>query len=428
MPRYSVVQVLVAVGALSAGLALWRLSGDRTDVPLVVLGLYFLAGLCHHAAATQRQLAEQPSLPRDQRWGGRLLCTELLLAATALLLGLVIHFLRAAGVTPWLDEDEYLDFLTLNGGANGSDLAVLAMLVAIWLGAPSSARTVRPWPVRYHVYAAIAAVCGLIVAVIYAADRMLLWLLVSIATWAVEAGLRPTGPVETLPQAILVDRFTIGTLVGVCLMVANLLLVGVLVEGWRRLAWRRLALLLLVVGFAAEGMAARWIVDPGLRQLCPSFYEAIAWPSPTHSVIAGAFLLLGSTVLALRMVAQRALDEESHRMLRPRKFFHERWPAGLLLALFTLTRLTMTATYLINHVSGPWTDFLWLSAAITGFSFAWNGFRRRNEPVDGSFPCVAPFQFGAVVAAAILWFAISAPILAAAGYSYWCVEFEMGSH
>jgi len=66
MPRFSLVQILAAVGALSAGLALSCLSGDWTDVPLIAIGLYFFVGLCRHAAATLARAAVQQHSSRDR--------------------------------------------------------------------------------------------------------------------------------------------------------------------------------------------------------------------------------------------------------------------------------------------------------------------------------------------------------------------------
>lgn len=151
------------------------------------------------------------------------------------------------------------------------------------------------------------------------------------------------------------------------------------------------------------------------------------WPWPEDIATAGTMLVLTIGALSLRLLADRTSTGESPPTLRPRTFFHERWPAGLLLGLFALIRVLPIGVFMyVYQYPGGSTDVLWLAAAIAGFSLAWRGFRGRTQLVDGSLPRVDREQWAVFIASAFTWFILSAPILLAASLSYWFVQFEMG--
>ena len=179
MPRFSLREILVAVLALAVGLSIWRTpQGDWIDIPLATLSFYFVRSLLQQVVATWRILHDDQSLPREQRWGGRLLLAGLMGLAVILVAAWSIRFLVA---------NEQLSMPPRDNGFNSvrlpllpRDLAMLAMLAATGLSYRRT-ETAPPVRTRQTVFAIIALANVPVGLMAYEADRTFIPFLVYLA-------------------------------------------------------------------------------------------------------------------------------------------------------------------------------------------------------------------------------------------------------
>jgi hypothetical protein len=443
MPRFSLGQIFVALVAVGIGLSICRLpKGNWVDLPLATLSFYFVLSLGRHAAATRRLLVEQPALPRQQRWGGRLLIAELLGGAMALIVALVFCYLAAAEFVLMWPKDTFLDLVQLP--TLPRDLAVLAMLVAIGLQSWRSARAKAP-STRQKLYGGLAAGGTLIVATAYWADRMVIWFLVYLAI----SGVEMSRPPAWLPQEIdannvvRIHHFALGSLGGFLLVVGNSLLIGSLVKWWHKPRGRWMLTISLAAGLAAECWCARWIGVHGVRQLSPSFQEALRVPPFAAIIVVATMIVLAVAAFSWRTLAMAAPVDNSSQVPERAWYFHENWLGGLSLGLVAMASAVNTLiSEQIASARAPfstrtiWLTFVYgetlypgqlicLAAAIGGFALAWLRWRRRRESVCNVLPCIDPALFAVSMSGLSVFLVVSAPILAAASFSCWFVFFRL---
>ena len=441
MPRFTLRQIFIAIVALAAGLAITRLANGRwLDVPLAVLSFYFVLSLCRQAAATRRTLIEQADLSREERWGGRVLVAVLLSTAVVLVGAWVGTFLAAAGLFPIAQEDDFLHYKLFP--LLPQDLVGLAMLVAIGLGSWQRWQP-KATPPRQQVFSALAAGVTLILILVYWADRVLIWFLIYVSISGVEAAQSPKSlPPEMAVSGVLrMQRFALGGIVGLSIVVVNAGLIAALVIWWNRPRPRWTLLILLAVGLAAECGCAGWIAGPGLRQLSPPMQEAVRFPPLRHALLATTMALLAVAVFSWRMLAKAVpVDRSSQSLARP-FYLHERWLGCLLLGVVAASEAAMLVVAFVSESLGwggsfDWeligfgltyrpANFIWLAAAAAGFSLAWIHWRRRNQPFEDLLPCVNPAQFAVLTFSMLIAVVASAPILAAVSFSYWFVHAEI---
>lgn len=441
MPRFSLRQILIAVVALGIGFSIWRLpQGNWIDIPLATLSFYFVLSLWRHAAATRRLLIEHPALPRQQRWGGRFFVVELLGTAMALIVAWIFGYLAVAELLLTKPADrflEYVEYPTLP-----RDFAVLAMLVATGLGSWQSSPA-KATPPRQRVYDAVAASGMLIGIILYWADRMLVWFLVYLAVSGVEMAEPPRflPPEMNVSTAVRIHRFTLFSFAGLPLVIANLLLIGGLLKFWNKPHCRSMLMILLAAGLAANVWLARWIAVQGIRQLSPSFQEAIQVPPLAGITVIASMILLTVGAFSWRCLAKPAPVDHSPHVSDRTLYFHENWLGGLLLGVVAVISVVNTLiSSITTSLNSPYssntidwetfvygltnypTQFIWLAAAIGGFAMAWFRWRGRKEPVGANLPCVNPAQFAVTLASLLIVVVAGAPVLAAVSFSYWFVQ------
>ncbi len=435
MPRFSLRQIFFAVTAFSGGFAIWRLpKASWGDIPLVALSLYFVVSLSRHAAATRRVLIEQDELPREQRWGCKLLIAGLIGTAAALILALVFTYLAAAELLLTTPKDNWLDYVRFP--ALPRDLAILAMLVATGLGSWQHSPA-KETPGRKKVYEIVAAGCTLVVVIAYWMDRMVTWFLVYLALSGVEAAQPPRWlpPEINVDTAVRIHRFTLVSFAGLPLAVANLLLVGGLVKWWRKPRLRSMLAICLAAGLAAECWLARWIGVEGMRQLSPPFQEAMHVPPLAAIIIVAAMILLAVGAFSWRSLGKSQPAGHSVHGAQRTVFFHENWTGSLLLGMVAILTIAISfIDWVIKwHASPFWSSFqtiayglterpaqlLWLAAAIGGFGLAWLRWKRRKVPVADVLPCVDPALFAATMLGLSILVVAATPIVAAVSFSLW---------
>ena len=439
MPRFSLRQILLAIVALAIGFSIWRLpKGSWVDVPLAALSFVFVLSLCRHAAATRRLLAAHRDLPTDQRWGGRLLIVELLGTAITLIVAWAFRYLAAAQLSLIDPKDAFLDFvqrsmLPLN-------LAVLAMLVATGLEPwQSESATLRL--VRQKLYGLLAAAGTLVVILAYWADQLKIWFLVYLAISNVEGAWPPSWLPPDIPfsTAVRIHRFTVGSLAGLALVIANVVLIAGIVKCWEKPRLRWTLAIGLAVGLAAQGWVAAWIGVNGLRQLSPQFQEAIDVPAAVMIVVAW-MILLASCAFTWRELGTAPASAHSQPVRERQSFFHESWLGSLLLGFAAATQ----AVYATISLVSAWTrsglkvsinpelivyalksepaQIISIAAAIGGFALAVSRWRRRNDLIIDTLPCIAPAQLGLTMLGILILVVTSAPIIAAVSFSYWFIR------
>jgi hypothetical protein len=439
MAKFSLRQIFVAVVALAIGFSIWRLpKGSWVDIPLAALSFCFIVSLGRHAIATRQLLAAHPALPREQRWGGRVLMTLLFAAALGLILAIVCDFLIAAEIS--LKQPDFV-FDYMHFPSLARSLAVLTMLVAVGLGVWQG-RTRESIPLRKKVYAALAVGGTLLAVLLYWADRLFIWYLVYLAVSGVESA-QPPGwlPRDVdMNTTVRTHRFATASFAGVPLLVASLLLMTGLVGWWQKPRLRWLMAICLGTSLAAECSLACWFAIEGLWQLSPPFQQAIQIP-PVAAVLIAAMVLFSVGAFSWRMFAQAAPFAPPSEVAVRKPFFHEHWLASLLLGLVAvgevansiivqaiavanspIAGLSLDWQTLVQCVTQYPTQLIPLAATIGGFALAWTRWRRRNVPLDAGLPCIDPAIFATTMASLLIFAVASAPLVAAAGFSYWFVR------
>ena len=450
MPTFSLRQILVGVAFVAAGLAVCRLpQGSWIDIPMSTLSCCFVWSLCRHAMAAGRQLSEHPGLGRQQLWGGRLQVVALLSTAMALVMAWMFRCLAAAELVLTTPSDEMANFVDLP--TLPLELMVLAMLVAVglesWQHWPSKAT-----PRRQQFYQSIAVAGTLTIVLAYWANQLFVWFLVylAIAGFEVAQSPRHMSQDDNVSNSVRVHRFVLTSAGGVLVVIANLLLVTALVKWWNRPRCRRILLLALAFGLTMESWLASWVGNHGIRQLSPSIYDAIHVGPPVAVVVAATLLILAVGAFSWRLLATPATENRSAQVPGRPVYFHENWLSSLLLGVVATTYMVNTAVNIAVVLFNPivstrgrlppprvdWeivfyvlthrpAQLLGLAAALGGFTVTWLRWRWKTEPVDDNIPCVNPAQF-AVTMVSLLTIAVAgAPIIAAAGFSYWFVRFAI---
>jgi hypothetical protein len=447
MTRFSVRQILLVILALAFGFAIWRLpKGSWIDVPLAALSFFFALSLCRHAAATRRLLAAHCDLPRDQRWGGRLLFAGLLGTAGTLLVAWVFRFL-AASESSLVDRNVDVVGNVFIGDVRQStlplNLAVLAMLVATGLLPWQFARATRR-PLRQKLYGLLAAAGTLVLILAFWAERLLVLFLVYLAISGVEATWPPSWlpPDIHLDSSVRIHYFAVGSLAGLPLLVANVALVAVTVWLWRKPGLRWMLTILLSMGLAAQCWVAWWIGAKGLRQLSPELQESVDIPSVSVMLVVSLMVVLAVAAFTWRLLAKAPPPEDRCRMGQRTQYFHENWLGGLLLGLGASAQIAYglmsvllryekslrrslpidfeTIYYLLT--SEP-AQIISIAAVIGGFALSCSRWQRRNEPVVDALPCVSATQFALITLGNLILVVTSAPIIAAVSFSYWFLRF-----
>jgi hypothetical protein len=443
MLRFSLSQIFLAVVALAFGFSIWRLpKGNWVDIPLAALSFIFALSLCRQALSVWRVRATQSELPRNERWGSRILVVELLGTALALIVAFVCTALAAAEVpthpSQTIDPDPlgYALYPQLP-----RDLAALALLLAIGR-ADSWNSPSRSGSRRQNVYAALAAGGTLIAMLAYWADRLLIWFLVYLAIAGVEAAEPPAWRPPELDRnsAVSVHRFVLGSLAGLPLLVASPLLIAGVVRWWRRRPWRLVLLVSLAASLAGEFWLLGWLANQGLRRLSPTYLESMHVPPLPVCIVVASMVVLAAAAFAWRAMARAApancpLDASQRTLL-----LHESWLGSLLLGLLALACIVNTTIgSVIASLNSPVSSktvelqdivysltyrpaqFIWLAAASGGFALAWSRWRHRREPLRNTLPSIDPAIFAVTMLGLMLVAIASAPIVAAVSFSYWLV-------
>ncbi len=441
MPRFSLRQILLAIVGLAIGFSIWRLpKGSWIDVPLATLSFFFVLSLWGHAAATRRLLGAHRDLRREQRWGGTLLIVELLGTAGTLIVAWGFRYLAAAELSLVDPKDAFLDFVRQS--TLPLNLAVLGMLVATGL-TPWQFESATPRPVREKLYGFLAAAGTLALILAFWTERLLIWFLVYLGIAGVEAAWPPSWlpPDIHFNNTVRIHRFTFGSLAGLPLVIANVVLIAGIVNCWNQSRLRWMLAIVLSFGLAAQSWVAWWIGVKGLRQLSPAFQDAVEVPPAAVVFVVGLMVLLAVATFTWRLMAKAPAIDNARRVGERAPFLHEDWVGSLLLGLAATAQ---TAFGVINVVSAS--NSLWggrvpinlesifyfltsepaqiisIAAAIGGFALAWSRWRRRNEPIVDTLPCIAPAQFGLTALGILILVVTSAPIIAAVSFSYWFIR------
>jgi hypothetical protein len=418
--QFTLRDVLVAVAVCAVALSIWRLpGGDWFDIPCSMLSGYFAISLAGHAVAVLQ--ARTSSENHSQRAGATAYAIILSTIALILVAGLLLRSLAAAGVILTAKRDPMIDFVTLPTLPRG--LQILALVAALGIGSPSVA---RPDSRRERLYVAIA-VCGALVCLI----RFLFApFLVYLAVSGVELAERPRllSPEQNLSTQIRLHDFVFNSLVGFGVVALNLAAFAGLAKNWRRPAIRFGLLALLTLGLAAEVFLAWQISGPSLHRLSPDLAESVR--APASAFVACALLVLvAAAAFCWRGLVRWSVSSDSDALARRAMFFHETWFAALAVGVIGASDMVIvnstnwlptptapTIWQLVALTSRP-LNFLWLAAAIAGFTLAY--VRWRTEAPRNLLPEIEIGRFATLsVCLAILPLA-AAPILIAFCFSVW---------
>ncbi len=433
MGKHSLRQLFFVMAMIAVGLAIWRLPDGRwTDIPLGALSVAFAVSLAVSATQMRRVLREQPGLTREQSWGLRILVFGFLGTALSLILALIFCELAASRspLFPPSDIVSYFDAQTLP-----RDLSILSMLVAIGLqptiGSPQALTRPR------KVVESLALVALTIAIILFWIDRTLLHFLVYIAISGVEVAQQmPLLQLEN--PAVRLHRFSVLSVLGLALAVANLLLTAGIATFWdRRRAIRTIAGP-LAAGLVLESCISAWVATAGISQLSPPMREAISLPPAPVVAAVSTAVLLSAGAFSWRWLA-RAIQPKLPPLGGNRRLpFHESALASLLVGATSLAyccesgfaelqgafnsplalRWLDWSSYVYAFADDP-AKLIGFAATLGGFGQAWLLWRRRNNPIANTLPSIDPVRFMVVVASLTLLAVLSAPILAGAGFSYW---------
>jgi hypothetical protein len=441
---FSLRQILVAVVAVAIGLAIWRLpKGDWIDVPLATLSFYYVLSLFRHASAARQLLSKNPDLPRDQRWGGRLQFVILIGFACLLIATWIIRTLAANELLLRQPHGDVLGYVQL--AVLPRDLAVLTMLAAAGMSYRRT-RPTRAVRIRQSIYAVLVAAAVMIGLTLYEADTTLITFIVYIAVQGIElaqpAKLLP--PELNVSNAVRVRQFTLASLAGLAVLVMNLLVIPGLTKLWKWPLQRCALLVLLAIGLSAEIWLSSELACRAIWRLSPAMAEAISVPPLVIALVVGLVLIFALAVLWPNL-AQPGQSEPPAMSGNCGRWFHESWVGSLALGACTTTavvgqwirdlNLLVTSSYwrtaprpldlgtIVSVMTQHPSTGIGVAAAIGGFALAWIRWRAKDDPIKESLPSINPSQLAITFLALVVSIIASAPILAAASFSYWFIRF-----
>lgn len=442
--NFSLRQILVAFVAVAIGLAIWRLpKGDWIDVPLATLSFYYALSLFRHAAAAWHLLSDNPDVPCDQRWGGRLQLAAIVGSACLLVATWVIRILAANEVLLQQPHGDPLGYVQL--AVLPRDLAVLTMLAATGFSYRRT-RPTRAVRTRQSIYAVLVAAAVFVGLTLYEADRTFITFLVYIAVQGIElaqpAKLLP--PELNVSNAVRVRHFTLTSLAGLAVLITNLLLIAGLTKAWER-RWRRWVLLaLLAIGLPSEIWISSELAGRDIWRLSPAMAEAIRVPPTVIALVAG-LVLVSALAMLWPILAQPVPADPSARSNDRRGWFYESWLGSLAIGACATAavvgqwindlQLLFTSSYwrtaprpldfqnIVSIVTQHPSTAIGVAAAIGGFALAWIRWRHKDEPMRDGLPSVNPVQLAVTFFGLVIAIIAAAPILAAASFSYWFIRF-----
>jgi hypothetical protein len=425
IPTFSLRQVLLTVVAIAAGCAIARLPQGRwLDVPLAALSCFLIVSLTRDAEQLLRMTSGPHVSFAEARWGSRMFASSLLATAATLLLALALRFAAAAQLLFQTTEDDFDLFFDRH--LLPSSLAMLAILTAVLLGQWRRC-AMRVVPRRQRLFDVAAIVCLPVVIIAHWWDNLLIWVLVYYALWGVDVGATyvnmPAPHIDSMRGAA---AFALGSYAGLPLIAMHLILLGGLVYRWHDPRWRAVLLAGLTIALIGETFLLWWLAGPGLEQLTPYYRQTLRIPPWPLATVGLALVLLGSLMLAWRMLSGRAFIIDTPVPETQQCWFHEHWSSGLFVAVVALFGIATFAVQVVltydtldiayAAVQYP-TNFIWFAALISGLGTFRQRFRTRREPQQRVLPRVSPAQFAVTFVGLVALLLVSAPILVASTFS-----------
>jgi hypothetical protein len=429
--QFTLLQILLLTAGFAVGLAIWRLpKSTPTDVPLALISSAFAWSLAHKAVTEKRRLAVNRRLSGPQRAGCWLQVMLLSGLSVTFIFGLCLLALAANGIIYKTPKDIFIPLVKefLPG-----DVLAVAMIVSLIIG-NRSATIVQASAGRNRLYSVFNAAGSWLAIWLFAVWSIIVPMLVCIAVMGIELSSSPRFFPEDLDQniAIRIQRFTTISILGGIIALSNMVLISVLRQSDFSKRKRWLCLVALIVGLMIQLLVANEITNRSIQQLAPPMAEGRWWPTTELLLTVGVLILLVSLPIAWRSsISHSPLNEDATEHSRPR-FFHEQWPAAMLVALLGVGIYVQRAvdielgafTYNIYEEAltllfGWPSQLILMAMVVAGMMQFWTRWRNRFATVT-DLPVAVNLPKLIVLTLAVSAFLTTAgPIFAAMGLSFW---------